>query len=432
MIPVHGGAPLEGVVVLDLTEYVAGPYGTMMLADLGADVIKVEPIEGDHWRRQQPVVGRESRYFIGVNRGKRSIALDLEKPAGRAVFDRMVPKADVVVVNHRPSTLERLRLRYEDVARLRPDIIYCSITAFGERGPYSGRPGFDLLVQALTGMMDFERKVERGVPVGITSFAPADLSTGMYAAFAIASALYRRALTGEGQRIELSLFAVGLAIQYRPMLQLERYDREPRERMLAAVHAAREHGRTYEEMLTFRTGLGLQRATAPYYRVYQTADSLIAVACLNNRQRRKLCEVLGIDDPAVQGEVFELAAALPAEEHEAKMRRFEAAFRERTTAEWLQRLEAADVPAVPVLLTEEVFDHPQAAENDLFYTLEHPAVGPIRQPKPPVRMEPASVGAPRPAPMFSADAAAILAWAGLSEGEIAELVRGGVVRLPGE
>ncbi len=430
-MPAPGKPPLDGVVVLDLTEYVAGPYGTMMLADLGAEVIKVEPIEGDHWRRQQPVVGRESRYFIGVNRGKRSIALDLERPEGRAVFDRLVPKADVVVVNHRPSTLKRLRLRYEDLARLRPDIIYCSITAFGDRGPYSGRPGFDLLVQALTGMMDFERKVERGVPVGITSFAPADLSTGMYAAFAIASALYRRALTGEGQRIELSLFAVGLAIQYRPMLQLERYDREPREHLLAAVQSAREHGRTYEEMLSFRTGLGLQRASAPYYRVYQTADSLIAVACLNNRQRRKLCDVLGIDDPAVQGDVFELSAALPAEEHEAKMRRFEAAFRERTTAEWLELLEAADVPVVPVLLTEEVFDHPQTIENDLFYTLEHPAVGPVRQPKPPVRMNPGIVGAPRPAPMFSADAADILAWAGLSEGEIEELVQAGVVRVPG-
>jgi len=426
----NGEAPLAGVIVLDLTEYVAGPYGTMMLADMGADVIKGEPIEGDHWRRQQPVIGRESRYFIGVNRGKRSIALDLERPEGRAVLDRMLPKADVLIVNHRPSTLERLRLRYEDVAALRPDIIYCSITAFGERGPYSGRPGFDLLVQALSGMMDFERKVERGVPVGIPSFAPADLSTGMYAAFAIASALYRRALTGEGRRIELSLFAAGLAIQYRPTLQLERYDREPREHLLAAVRAAREHGQTYEEMLAFRTGLGLQRASAPYYRVYQTADSLIAVACLNNRQRRKLCEGLGIDDPAVQGDVFALAAALPADEHEAKMRRFEAAFRQRTTAEWLERLEAADVPAVPVLLSEEVFDHPQAVENDLFYTLEHPAVGPIRQPKPPVRMSPGAVGAARPAPLFSADARDILAWAGYSSPEIEALARAGVVRLP--
>lgn len=422
--------PLGGVVVLDLTEYVAGPYGTMMLADMGADVLKVEPIEGDHWRRQQPVVGRESRYFVGVNRGKRSIAIDLERPEGRAVLDRMVPKADVVVVNHRAATLERLRLRYEDIAAMRRDVVYCTITAFGGQGPYAGRPGFDLLVQALTGMIDFERKVERGVPVGVTSFAPADLATGMYAAFAIASALYRRALTGEGQRIELSLFAAGLAIQYRPTLQLERYDREARERMLTAVAAARDHGRTYEEMLAFRTGLGLQRASAPYYRVYQTADSLIAVACLNNRQRRKLCEVVGIDDPAVQTDVFEVGAGVDPDEHEAKMRAFEAAFRQRTTATWLELLEAADVPAVPVLLTEEVFDHPQVTANDLFYHLEHPQLGPIRQPKPPVRMAPARVGAARPAPSFSADAREILAWAGYSPEEVERLGREGLVRLP--
>lgn len=427
------GTPLlSDVVVLDLTEYVAGPYGTMMLADMGADVIKVEPIEGDHWRRQQPVVDRESRYYIGVNRGKRSIALDLEQPRGREVLDRLLPKADVFVVNHRPSTLERLRLRYEDVVAYRPDIIYCSITAFGDKGPFAGRPGFDLLVQALSGMMDFERKLERGVPLGITSFAPADLSTGMYAAFAIASALYRRSLTGEGQWLELSLFATGLAVQYRPTLLLERYDEEPRQRLLASVEAAREHGTPYEAMLNFRTGLGLQRASAPYYRVYQTADSLIAVACLNNRQRRRLCEILGIDDPAVRGEVFELSATLPAKEHEAKLRQFEEAFRARTTQDWLERFEAADVPAVPVLLTEEVFDHPQVTANDLFYRLEHPAVGTIRQPKPPIRMRPASVGAARPAPLFSADARAILEWAGYSPAEVAELARAGIVRLPDE
>ena len=423
-------SPLHGVVVLDLTEYVAGPYATMMLADLGAEVWKIEPYEGDHWRRQQPITGRESRYFIGVNRGKKSAAIDLEKPEGRALLDRLLPLADVLILNHRPATLRRLRLSYEDVRPLRPDLIYCSMTAFGDRGPFSERPGYDLLIQALSGMMDFERKVERGVPLGITSFAPADLSTGMYAAFAIAAALFRRALTGEGQRIELSLFASGLAIQYRPTLQVERLDAEPRRQLLEAVRAGREAGRTYEEMLSFRTGLGLQRATAHYYRVYQTADSLIAVACLNNRQRRALCRVLGIEDPAVEGPVFELGPPLSPEEHEAKMRRFEEAFRQRTTEEWLQAFEAADVPAVPVLLTEEVFDHPQVVENDLFFRLDHPVVGPILQPRPPLRISPGSAGAARPAPCFSEHVYEILGHAGLDRSEVEELARRGVVRLP--
>lgn len=422
--------PLDGVSVVDFTEYVAGPYGTMMLADMGADVLKVEPINGgDHWRRHQPLVPHESRYFLGVNRGKRSIALRHDCPEGREVVERLVAAADVVVLNYRPSVARDFGLDYETLARIRPDLIYCNITAFGEAGPFAGRPGFDLLVQALAGIMDFERKVDRGVPIGITSFAPADLSTGMFVAFAVASALYRRLRTGEGQKIDASLFASALAIQYRPTLGVESLDREPRRQALETLNAAREAGTPYEGLLELRTGLGLQRAAALYYRVYQTKDSLIAVACLNNRQRRNLRDALGLEDPSIDGAVFEATPAQALEDHEAKMARFEEVFRQRTTSEWLDLLTEADVPCVPVVLTEEIFDHPQVEANDLMYSLEHPLLGEVRQPRPPIRMNNAEVGRAKVAPLFSADARDVLAALGYSDEEIRALGDRGVVVL---
>ncbi|MBE7517989.1 MAG: CoA transferase [Thermoflexaceae bacterium] len=423
-------APLDGVVVVDFTEYVAGPYCTMMLADMGAEVLKVEPFEGDHWRRQQPVAGRESRYYIGVNRGKKSIAMRIETPEGRAVAHDLVRRADVVVTNYRPGLPEQLGLDYATLASLRPGLIYAALSAFGPEGPYSGRPGFDLLVQAMSGIMDFERKVERGVPVGITSFAPADLSTGMFTAYAIVAALFMRERTGLGQKIDTSLFASALAIQYRPTLAIESLDREARETMLGAVEAARDSGASYEDLLQFRTGLGLGRATAMYYRVFRTKDSMVCVACLNNRQRRGLRDALGVNDPAVDGHVYELGPAATPEDHLALAASYEEAFLARTTEEWLPILAAADVPCVPVVLTEEVFDHPQVAANGLIRSMEHPVVGTIRQPGCPVWMSNAEVGRDVPAPSFSADSRETLRWLGYGEEKIANLETEGVVQPP--
>ncbi|MCA9845009.1 MAG: CoA transferase [Dehalococcoidia bacterium] len=421
--------PLTGVRVLDFTEYVAGPYGTMMLADLGAEVVKVEPLDGDHWRRQQPLAPLESRYFVAVNRGKRSLSLDIFSDAGRAVVDDLIREADVVIMNYRQPTVERLRLDYDSVRAVRPDVIYCNITAFGTRGPFKDRAGFDLLMQAMTGIMDFERKVDRGVPVGILTVAPADLSAGMFSAFAVASALYERERTGEGHRIDLSLYAAAMAIQYRVALSIDRYDAEDREAMLQAIDAVREQGLGYEATLDFRSGLGLQRATAHYYRAYQAKDGMVAVACLNNRQRRALRDELGIEDEAVEGGVFE-GREMTGEEHSALMDTFEEKFLLRTVAEWLEIFERIDVPSVPVRLTEEIFTDPQAAALGLFQTIEHPALGPITSVRSPLEFDHEPMANPLPSPALGGDADSILADLGYSAERVAALREAGVLRAP--
>jgi crotonobetainyl-CoA:carnitine CoA-transferase CaiB-like acyl-CoA transferase len=422
--------PLDGVTVIDFTEYVAGPFGSMMLADMGAEVIKVEPLQGDHWRRHQPIAPGESKYFFGVNRGKRSVAVNTETPEGRAVVDDLLRLADVVFLNYRPSAVARLKLDYESVKAVNPAVIYCCINAFGRSGPYTERPGFDILVQAITGVMDFERKAERGVPTGIATFAPADTTSGMFAAFAIASALYRRAITGEGECIDLSLVASALAVQYRPATSLEAFDAETRHASVAAFNAARENGATYEDILAMRAGMGLNRAQALYYRVYQTADGLVCIACLNNRQRRRVRDELGMQDSAVDGPEFRPPAEFDAEQQEALTVAFEDGFRQRTTAEWLARLEELDVPAVPVLLTEEVLESETVRANDLLHRMPHPIAGEVVQPKSPIRMQNSEIGAGWHAPRLSDAAHDVLHRAGYSAEDIEKLAAAGVVVLP--
>ncbi len=422
--------PLDGVTVIDFTEYVAGPYGSMMLADMGAEVIKVEPMQGDHWRRHQPIGPGESKYFFGVNRGKRSVAVNTETPEGRAVVDDLLRLADVVFLNYRPSAVARLKLDYEAVKAVNPGIIYCAINAFGKKGPYTDRPGFDILVQAIAGVMDFERKAERGVPTGIATFAPADTTSGMFAAFAIAAALYRRSITGEGECIDLSLFASALAVQYRPATSLEALDAETRNASVAAFNAARENGATYEDILAMRSGMGLNRAAALYYRVYQTADGMVCIACLNNRQRRHVRDELGMVDPAVDGSEFTPAAEYDAAEQETLTVAFEDGFRLRTTAEWLARLEELDVPAVPVLLTEEVLESETVLANDLLHRMPHPVAGEVVQPKSPIRMQNSEIGAGWHAPRLSDAARDVLLRAGYTEADMERLAAEGVLVLP--
>jgi crotonobetainyl-CoA:carnitine CoA-transferase CaiB-like acyl-CoA transferase len=422
--------PLSGVLVADFTEYVAGPYATMMLADMGAEVVKVEPWEGDHWRRQQPIAPHTSRYFVGVNRGKKSICARLDHPEGRKAILDLVARADVVIANYRPGIAEALGLDYESLRKLQPRLIYCAISAFGSEGPLKDRPGFDLIVQAATGLMDYERRAERGVPVGVTSFAPGDLSTGMFSAFAVVNALYQRERTGEGQRIDASLFASALAIQYRPLLLLEALDREQHELALSSLAAARENGASYKDTLTFRAALGLARPTTLYYRVYQTRDSLIAVACLNNRQRRGLCAVLGVDDAGVQGDIFQPPVEVDADEHEARVQEYEARFRERPAADWLAALDEAGVPCVPVVMNEEVFDHPHVVAAGLMLELEHPQLGTIRQPGSPLRMSGADTGEATPAPLLGEHSVEMLRRLGYDDERIEALVAGGAIRTP--
>jgi formyl-CoA transferase len=420
---------LAGIRVVDFTEYIAGPYCTMMLADMGADVVKVEKPEGDAWRHTAPLAPYESRGFLGVNRGKRSIALDFGQPEAREIAHRLAAEADVVVTNYRPGVAERLGLDYEALSARNPAIVYCENSAFGREGPYAGRAGFDILSQATTGMIVYENKIERGVPQYITTVAVADLTTGMFMAFSIVSALYARAASGRGQRIETSLFASGLAAQYRPLLSVEAQDRPVREGFLSELAVARKRGLRYEDAAKLRAQYIAGRGRNNYYRVYETKDGLIAVACLNNAQRRRLRDALGVVDPTVEGMSYDWFSDKVRDAHRRSVEAFESTFRRKTTADWLQALDTADVPCSTVHFPEELYENEHVRANGLMLTLDHAVLGVLRQPAFPVRMSGTPTGSELPPPALGAHGPEVLRELGYDDAAIARLLEQGVLSM---
>jgi crotonobetainyl-CoA:carnitine CoA-transferase CaiB-like acyl-CoA transferase len=382
---------------------------------------------------------------VGVNRGKRDIAVDLRRPEGLVLLLRLVDRADVFLTNFRPGVAARLGLGWEQLSARNPRLIYAENTAFGTEGPDAARPGFDLLSQAASGLMDYEQKLRNGLPAPISSTALADVTSGMFLAYGIAGALYARERTGRGQRISGSLLQAAISVLYRPFLSVERLDAEPRAAFLnalaeppasvtatAGATATAAPARSYADVVALREQLIPTRATGTagnnYYRPYETRDGIICVACLNNRFRRRLRDLLGIADPAVDGDTYALHGAAAREAGAALRPQFEAAFRERTTAEWLRLLDEADVPCAPLRLTEEVFDSPQVVANEMIVALEHPTLGTLRQPAGPLRMSDTPYGSHRPAPTLGQDTDTVLTEAGLDAAEIATLRAAGVVR----
>ena len=417
---------LSGIRVLDFSEYIAGPLAGQLLADLGADVTKVEPPHGDFWRHTAPVAPFESRGFMGVNKGKRSISLDLKNPASKPVLERMVRRADVVIANYRPGVAARIGVDYETLSAINPRLIYCENTAFGAKGPYKDRAGFDLVSQAMTGIMSFEGA--GGLPHPIITTSPTDLAAGFFMAYGVAAALYQREHTGKGQCIETSLFAAGLAIQYRPIFSIENLDREAREDLLASLDRARAEGRRAEDAIKDHPSRhdALRRAN-PYYKVYETKDSYIALACLNNRLRRLACQVLDVEDPRVEGDQFNVDT-LSNDETIVLSELIKAIFTNRTTDEWVAAFDAAGVPCGAVRMTAELFDDPQVVEGELIVELEHSVLGPVRMANSPLKMSGGETGSRRASPALGEHTREFLAEHDYAESEISQLEAAGVVR----
>ncbi len=421
--------PLDGIKVLELAQIIAGPFCGTALADLGADVVKLESPQGDASRRIGQFAPGESKAFHGLNRGKRGIVVDLSSSHGQSVAHRLIPQFDVFVTNVRPGVAERIAMDYDTLARLRSDLIYLEVTGYGTRGPSAQRAGSDVVVQAYSGLLAGDMKVDRrGAPEPITASAPSDYVAALGGAMGVCAALFHRQRTGEGQCIATTLLGAGLALQAPWAGDVPVSDAiliEPLRRMMSEM---REAGATYAELIDARRSRPNQgRAFRIYYAGYPVKDGAIILGALTPQNRDQIRRALGIVDDPTDNDDFNAigpdADAIVAGIEE----QIRATLAGGTIDEWMAKLDAVGAPASPVNWLEDMADDPQVVAMDMMPTIDHPLTGAERQVGPLVRMSKTTTGSDRASPPLDADTDSVLREHGFSDDEIGSLRSAGVI-----
>jgi crotonobetainyl-CoA:carnitine CoA-transferase CaiB-like acyl-CoA transferase len=440
---------LKGVTVLDFSEYIAGPYCGFLLADLGARVIKVEPPDGAEERR----LGTLARYrgntrmSLAFNRGKESIVIDLQQDAGRDIVHRMVTRVDVVLQNFAPGAAKQLGIDYDTLSGVNKKIIFLSSTAFGEVGPHSKRKGFDIIAHAASGVMS-NYADEEGAPRPPGGIPYIDIGTGMLNALGIVSALYHRTRSGEGQKIETSLFSTGVALQAQQMIQIASLDAQQHQHevqtLKTAYAAGKKHTEVVDDFANSRLRADLPATTRPvevpdclhrptdrqmfpYYRVYQTRDGYLSIAALHRAQRRKVGLALGLEDPDCDTNPVDLSDEQYYQQ-KALMRTIERRLRTQPNLYWLRKLEEAGVPCAPVNYRSDLYSDPQAAALGLVWDLNNRDLGTYKASGHPIRFSRTPVRPGKGAPAFAEHSEPLLREFGYSEAEIATFKASGVVK----
>lgn len=395
--------PLAGVKVIELAHIMAGPVCGLMLADLGADVIKVEKIPGgdDSRRFLPPDIDGESAAYMMMNRNKRGIALDLKTESGKDVLKTLLADADVVTENYRRDTMSKLGLGYEDLRKVNPGLIYCAISGFGRTGPYADRGGFDLIAQGMSGLMSFTGEGPGRPPCKVG--APVtDITAGILAALGVVSAYVHKLKTGEGQIVDTSLFEAGIVHTY------------------------------WQSAIALATGIspGPMGSAHPLngpYQAFETSNGWITIGAANQRNWERLLDAM---------EAPEIAADPRFASNTDRMANLKAledvltpVFKTRTQAEWLERLEKAGVPAGPVMNVTEMFDDPHAQARDMIPTVEHSKLGPVRTLGLPIKLSETPGKVASAAPVFGQHTADVLGEYGYSAEQIAAFADEGAIAL---
>jgi crotonobetainyl-CoA:carnitine CoA-transferase CaiB-like acyl-CoA transferase len=393
--------PLTGLRVIELAHVMAGPVCGLMLADMGADVIKVEKVPGgdDTRRFLPPDIAGEPAAFMMMNRNKRGMAVDLKCAEGKAVLRRLLAEADVVIENYRKGTMERLGLGYESVQAANPGLIWCSISGFGRSGPYAERGGFDLIAQGMSGLMSITGEGPGRAPIKVG--APVtDITSGILGAMGVLAAYIERLKTGRGQLVDTSLFEAGIVHTY------------------------------WQSAIALATGispgaLGSAHPLNAPYQAFPTADGWITLGAANQANWERLTEALSApelaSDPRFadsEGRLTNLPALVEA---------LNPHFLRRSSADWLALLEAAGVPAGPVLSVGEMHQDPQAQARDMVPEVDHPVAGPVKTLGLPVKFSETPGAVVRPAPLYGQHNREILAEIGYDPAEIDTLMASGAL-----
>ena len=390
--------PFEGVKIVDLTTMLSGPWATSILGDQGADVIKVEvPGKGDHVRSLGNQRGGMSSMFLNINRNKRSVTLDLKKPEGRDLLLRIAETADVFVQNFRPGVVERLGVGYEDVAGVNPNIVYMSLSGFGEKGPWVHKPVYDPVIQALSGLTTIQAGSDEERPRLVRTVLP-DKFSAMTASQAIGAALFRRERTGRGQHVRLSML----------------------DAILQFLWASDYGAQTYPD-----AEVSNQAAASFIDLIYETKDGYMTVAVMSDREWHGLCKALEREE-WLEDERFATPSAR--DEHvDERLKLTQQVLLERTTDEWMRILEACGVPCAPALTRNGVVEHPQVVASEVLVETEHPAAGRLRQTRNAARFQGSPATHRAGAPQLGEHCTEILSTLGLSEADIVALHKRGII-----
>jgi len=394
--------PLAGCRVIELAHIMAGPVAGLMLADMGADVIKVEKLSGDDTRRfVPPTIEGESAAFLMMNRNKRGIVLDLKSEDGRQALQRLVRDADVLIENYRFGTMEKLGLGYESLRQLNPGLIYCEVSGFGRTGPYAHRGGFDLIAQGMSGLMSITGEAPGRQPVKVG--APiSDITAGIVAAMGIAAAYAHKLKTGQGQKVDTSLFEAAITHTY------------------------------WQSAIAFATGESPQAMGSAHplnapYQAFQTADGWINIGAANQANWERMLTLIEAaelnDDPRFSSNAMRIENRIVLAETLSLV------FLKHSTAHWLEAFEKAGVPAGPVLSITEMHADPQALARDMIVSTDHPVAGQVKTIGHPVKFSETPGGVKRPAPLMGQHTAEVLREIGYSESEIVAMAAAGVIKL---
>lgn len=379
--------PLQGIRVLDLSRILAGPWCSQQLADLGAEVIKIEkPNEGDDTRRWGPPWlenSKEAAYYLCANRGKQSVTIDMANPAGQALLHALVKHCDVVLENFKVGGLKKYKLDYDSLKNLKPDLIYCSITGFGQTGPYAQRAGYDFMIQGMGGLMSLTGQPDSelgGGPVKV-GVAFADIFTGMYAVNAILAALFQRQQTGIGTHIDLALLDVQVGVLANQALNY-----------LTSGQVPERLGNAHPNIVP--------------YQAFATQDGHLILAVGNDAQFQRFCEVAGCTELA-QDERF-LSNAKRVEHRQTLVPLIIPVLKQRSTDDWLLALEKVGVPCGPINTLDWVFADPQVKHRQLEIELPHPEAGQVKLVSNPIRFDNQALNADKPPPLLGEHTASVL------------------------
>jgi len=364
--------PLTGIRVLDLSRVLAGPYCTMVLGDLGAEVIKVEPPEGDETREWgPPFAGGESAYYLCVNRNKRSMVVNLKTEDGKNILRELAVQSDVLVENFRPGRLKKFGLDFKTLHKLNPRLVYCSISGFGQTGSMRDKPGYDFMIQAMGGAMSITGEPE-GEPMKV-GVAAADLFAGQNAVIAILAALQARALTGRGQHLDISLFDSQLG-----------WLANAASNYLISGNLPRRHGNAHPNIVPYQS--------------FQSSNGWFAIAVGNDKQFEALCRVIGKSELVSDPRFAKNSARV--ENRDELIALLKPIFATRSASEWLNSLEQIEIPCGPINNFEQIFSMPQVKEREMLVTMKHPTIGDLPLVGSPLKMSATPVEYRLPPPLM--------------------------------